>query len=110
MSVLIEVNIGREAQKNGVRPEALSGLAEAIDNLPNLQLRGLMTMGPYVPAEQLRPHFAETYRLFDDLKQTKFMRADICHLSMGMSDSYRVAIEEGATLVRLGTAIFGPRR
>ncbi|MEN8614676.1 YggS family pyridoxal phosphate-dependent enzyme [Dehalogenimonas sp. THU2] len=110
MPVLIEVNIGRETQKNGVMPEALSELAEAIDTLPNLQLRGLMTMGPYVPAEQLRPYFAETRRLFDQMQQAKLVRTDIRYLSMGMSDSYRVAIEEGANLVRLGTAIFGPRR
>ena len=110
MPVLIEVNIGREARKNGVLPESMGDLARSIAGLQNLRLSGLMTMGPRLDPEKLRPYFAETRRLFETLRAENLKGADIRYLSMGMSDSYRVAIEEGANLVRLGTAIFGPRR
>ncbi len=109
MPVLIEVNIGREPQKNGVLPELVVDLARSISQLPNVKLAGLMTMGPLLPAESLRPFFAETRRLFESLHRECLPGTDIRYLSMGMSDSYRVAIEEGANLIRLGTAIFGPR-
>ena len=109
MPVLIEVNIGRERQKNGALPESVPDLARSIALLPNLRLSGLMTMGPLLPPEALRPFFAETRRLYDSLKQSCLPGADIRLISMGMSDSYKVAIEEGANLVRLGAAIFGPR-
>ena len=109
MPVLIEVNIGREAQKNGVFPEFLDALARSITGLPNLRVSGLMTMGPRLEPEELRPYFAEAWRLYDGLQREGLAGADMRYLSMGMSDSYGVAIEEGANLVRLGTAIFGPR-
>ncbi len=109
MPVLLEVNIGREPRKNGVMPESVADLARSITRLPNLRLSGLMTMGPPLEPEKMRPYFAETRRLFEGLRAEDLLGADIRYLSMGMSDSYRVAIEEGANLVRLGTAIFGPR-
>ncbi|TFG45029.1 MAG: YggS family pyridoxal phosphate-dependent enzyme [Dehalococcoidia bacterium] len=109
MPVLIEVNIGREAQKSGVLPDELPGIALSIEQFPNLKLHGLMTMGPHLTAEKLRPYFAETRRLFDNLQQLNLPDTNIRYLSMGMSDSYLIAIEEGANLVRLGTAIFGQR-
>jgi pyridoxal phosphate enzyme (YggS family) len=109
MPVLIEVNIGREPQKNGVLPELVVDLARSISQLPNVKLAGLMTMGPLLPAESLRPFFAETQRIFESLRLECLPGTDIRYLSMGMSDSYRVAIEEGANLIRLGTALFGSR-
>ncbi len=110
MPVLIEVNIGKETRKNGVLPDSVDELARSISRLPNLRLSGLMTMGPRLEPEELRPYFAKTRRLFEGLRDEGLPGADIRYLSMGMSESFRVAIEEGATLVRLGTAIFGPRR
>ncbi len=103
--VLIEVNIAREPQKFGVSPEKVLSLAERIAQLPFVQLEGLMGMAPLVESgEQARPYFAELRRLFERLPESYRV-----HLSMGMTQDYEVAIEEGATMVRIGTAIFGPR-
>ncbi|MGB9907462.1 MAG: YggS family pyridoxal phosphate-dependent enzyme [Candidatus Saccharicenans sp.] len=111
MPVLIEVNSGREPQKFGALPENVEELARAISDLPNLKLRGLMTMGPFEgDPEEARPYFRLTRELFEQLKKLDLPRAEINILSMGMTNSYRVAIEEGATRVRLGTRIFGPRQ
>jgi hypothetical protein len=107
--VLIEVNIACETQKSGVPPQSLALLAEAISRLPCVRLSGLMTMGPRLGAEELRPFFRQTRHLYEELKQADFNGVAMEYLSMGMSDSYRVAIEEGANLIRLGSAIFGPR-
>jgi pyridoxal phosphate enzyme (YggS family) len=109
MPVLIEVNVGKETQKSGVLPDAVDDLARSITRLPNLRLSGLMTMGPRLEPEEMRPYFAATRVLFERLRNEHLPGTDIRYLSMGMSDSFRVAIEEGANLVRLGTAIFGPR-
>ncbi len=103
--VLIEVNIAREPQKFGVAPEEVEALAERIASLPHLQLEGLMGMAPLVEkAEQARPYFVALRRLFEQLPAEHRI-----HLSMGMTQDFEVAIEEGATMVRIGTAIFGPR-
>lgn len=111
MPVLIEVNSGREPQKFGVLPENVEDLARAIATLPHLRLRGLMTMGPFEGnPEEARPYFRLTRQLFEKLKDLGLPGTEINVLSMGMTNSYRVAIEEGATRVRLGTRIFGPRQ
>lgn len=103
--VLIEVNIAREPQKFGVAPEEVEALAERIASLPHLHLEGLMGMAPLVEeAEQARPYFVALRRLFEQLPAEHRI-----HLSMGMTQDFEVAIEEGATMVRIGTAIFGPR-
>lgn len=103
--VLIEVNIAREPQKYGVAPEQALSLAERIAQLPHVKLEGFMGMAPFVEnAEQVRPYFVELRRLFEQLPEPCRV-----HLSMGMTQDYEVAIEEGATMVRIGTAIFGPR-
>ena len=108
--VLIEVNSAREPQKSGALPEDVPDLVRALDRLSSLRVAGLMTMGSLVAdAEALRRAFRETRRLFDELRQIPFERAAMDILSMGMSDSYRIAIEEKATMVRIGTALFGPR-
>jgi pyridoxal phosphate enzyme (YggS family) len=111
MPVLIEVNSGREPQKFGVFPEKVEEAARAIAGFPNLKLAGLMTMGPAEGnPEDARPYFRETRQLYDYLKNVNLPQVDLHILSMGMTNSYRVAIEEGATRIRLGTKIFGPRQ
>lgn len=103
--VLIEVNIAREPQKYGVLPDEALSLAERIAELPYMKLEGFMGMAPLVDnAEQARPYFVELRRLFEQLPPDYRV-----HLSMGMTQDYEVAIEEGATMVRIGMAIFGPR-
>jgi len=110
MPVLIEVNSGREPQKFGVWPEKVIDLACEIINLPHLRFMGLMTMGPFTgDPEEARPCFRETRLLFEELKKMNLPNCELRYLSMGMTDSYRVAIEEGANLIRIGTKIFGPR-
>jgi len=107
MPVLIEVNSGREPQKSGVLPEDVVPLVKEISSLTHLQVRGLMTMGPTVSnPEELRPYFQETRRVFEKLQGLKWPNVEMKYLSMGMSDSYRVAIEEGANIVRIGSKIF----
>jgi pyridoxal phosphate enzyme (YggS family) len=110
MPVLIEVNSGREPRKSGVLPENVSALAQSMSSLPNLRLTGLMTMGPALGnPEASRPYFVTTRQVFDDLKTRGIPNITMQYLSMGMTNSYRVAIEEGANIVRLGTLIFGER-
>jgi len=111
MEILVEINSGREPQKAGVLPEDAEGLVRELAALPRLRVLGLMTMGPYEgDPEDSRPSFKETRRVYEALKTLDVPGAAMRHLSMGMSHSWRVAVEEGATLVRIGTAIFGPRR
>ncbi len=110
MPVLIEVNSGRESQKSGVLPEAVEPLIQQIRGLDSLRVMGLMTMGPYsANPEDSRPFFVETRRVFDVIKELDISNAEMKYLSMGMTDSYRVAIEEGANIVRIGTGLFGER-
>jgi len=108
MPVLIELNSGREPQKSGVFPETAVELTVEISTLPNIKVMGLMTMGPFLEnPEELRPYFRETRRIFDSIKKLNLPNVDMRYLSMGMTDSYRIAIEEGANIVRIGTKIFG---
>jgi len=110
MPVLVEINSAREPQKSGVFPEETVDLIRQIAELPSVRIDGLMTMGPLVAdPEEIRPHFAETKRLFDEIVGLRIPDVEMRILSMGMSDSYEVAIEEGATMIRLGTVLFGPR-
>lgn len=105
--VLIQVNIGRELQKAGVLPEEVFPLAQEIQKLPGVKLRGLMAIPPAPEKpEDSRPYFRAMRKLFDALKSEGF---DLDTLSMGMSADWEVAVEEGATMIRLGTALFGPR-
>jgi pyridoxal phosphate enzyme (YggS family) len=106
MPVLIEVNSAKEKNKSGVLPLDAETIIKNILGLPNIKLLGLMTMGPLLEnPEDYRPYFKETKTLFDKIR----ISHDIKYLSMGMSDSYHIAIQEGANLVRIGTALFGPR-
>ncbi len=110
MPILIEVNSGQEPQKAGVMPGDVKALIERISLLPHIAIEGLMTMGPFLddPAG-LRPYFRNTKALFDGIRAERIPHVDMKHLSMGMSDSYLIAVEEGATMVRIGTMIFGER-
>lgn len=108
--VLIEVNVAGEAQKSGCAPADLPGLARLVLGSPGLELRGLMTVAPDVDdAEDARPFLRELRRLRDGLRAEAPPTARITELSMGMSGDLEVAVEEGATLVRVGTALFGAR-
>ena len=105
--VLIQVNAAREPQKSGVLLEDLDSLIRFVDAAKNLRLRGLMMIAPNFPdVEDCRPLFRQMRKLFDELKTS---RQDFDFLSMGMSHDYKVAIAEGANVVRVGTAIFGER-
>ncbi|HDT14430.1 MAG TPA: YggS family pyridoxal phosphate-dependent enzyme [Candidatus Aminicenantes bacterium] len=110
VEVLIEINSGREPQKTGVMPDEAEALVRTLAALPRLRVLGLMTMGPFEgDPEDSRPYFRETRRVRDALAKAAVPGVEMRHLSMGMSHSWRVAVEEGATIVRIGTAIFGPR-
>ena len=107
MPVLIEINSGREPQKAGAFPENVTSLVHEISGLSHVRVMGLMTMGPFTAnPESLRPCFAETKLIFDRLQKLDLPNVEMKYLSMGMSDSYRIAIEEGANIVRIGSKIF----
>ncbi len=107
--ILIEVNLAGEASKSGVAPEGAPELLRAVLACPHLRPRGLMAMPPWLAdPEAVRPYFRQLRELRDALART-FPDAFLTELSMGMSQDFEVAIEEGATLVRVGTAIFGLR-
>jgi len=110
MPVLIEINSGRETQKSGVFPEKAEQLIREISSLPNIKVKGLMTMGPrFGNPEDSRSYFVETRKIFEKIKKLDLPNVEMRCLSMGMTNSYKVAIEEGANLVRLGSKIFGER-
>jgi len=112
ISVFIEINIGSEITKAGVKPEykIIKELAEYISKLNYLKLEGLMTMGPRAGnPEDVRIYFRKTKEFFNRLKGANIPNVELKYLSMGMSNSYKVAIEEGANMIRLGTVIFGKR-
>ncbi len=106
IDVFVQVNVGGEQQKSGVEPEGAQALARAIDATPSLRLRGLMTVPPFLPPEEVRPYFRRLRELRDRIRAS----CENCReLSMGMSDDFEAAIEEGATTIRLGRALFGER-
>jgi len=102
LDVLVEVNVGGEAQKSGITPESLPKFLEQLHALPHLRARGLMAMPPPLEVEARRPFFQMMRRLFE-------AHRELDCLSMGTSEDYRVAVEEGSTMIRLGTTLFGPR-
>ena len=109
LDVLIEVNIGQEESKNGVLKQDLSQVVETVRKCNNLRLRGLMAIPPFGLGEGIRVYFEQMYQLFIDIKAEKMDNENVNILSMGMSDDYEYAILEGATMVRVGTKLFGPR-
>ena len=110
MLVLIEVNSGRESQKAGALPEDVEKLVRDIASLSNIKVMGLMTMGPqFGDPEDSRPYFVETRKIFDAIGRLNLLNVEMKYLSMGMTNSYKVALEEGANIVRIGSKIFGER-
>ena len=110
MPVLIEINSGREKQKSGVFPEKAEQLVTEISTYPNIRIMGLMTMGPrFGNPEDSRPYFVETKRIFEKIKKLNLPNVEMRYLSMGMTNSYKIAVAEGANIVRVGSKIFGER-
>ena len=110
MPILMEINSGEESQKAGVMPEDAISLVRDMSELNNIKLMGLMTMGPFAgDPEDSRPYFQKTKKLFEEIKAMGLPGVEMKYLSMGMSNSYKVALEEGANVVRIGTKLFGER-
>ena len=110
LAALVQVNVGGEEQKSGVKPEDCENLLRVIQELPWLRAAGLMTIPPYSSdPEDSRPFFRSLHQLAQELAAKNLFAGPRVELSMGMSGDFRVAIEEGATIVRVGTAIFGER-
>ena len=110
MPVLVEINSGREPSKSGVLPEDVDDLVRNLSELEHLRVQGLMTMGPaFGDPENARPYFRATREAFERLAAMHLPNVTMDTLSMGMSNSYAIAIEEGANVVRIGTKIFGSR-
>lgn len=108
--VLVQVNLGGEASKSGVAPAAAAELLQALSRFPHLRVVGLMTLPPFFPdPEAVRPYFRALRELRDRLVAQGLSDTGLPELSMGMSGDFEVAVEEGATLIRVGTALFGPR-
>jgi len=108
--VLVQVNLAAEVTKGGVRVEKVRALVEQAAGLDHLRIRGLMTMPPYFDdPEQARPYFRRLRELSEEIAALVLPGAEMTELSMGMSGDFEAAVEEGATLVRVGTAIFGAR-
>ena len=110
MPVLVEINSGREEQKSGVFPEKTEQLVREISGLNNIRVMGLMTMGPRLGnPEDSRPYFVETKKIFERIKKLNLPDIQMRYLSMGMTNSYKIALDEGANMVRIGSKIFGER-
>ena len=110
MPVLVEINSGREASKTGVLPDEVDALIRKLAGLRHISVQGLMTMGPrFGDPEDARPFFREAKVIFDRIAAAQIPNIEMRYLSMGMSNSYEVAIEEGSNMIRIGTTLFGER-
>ena len=108
--ILLEVNVAKEESKFGMMPEDVEEMAGQIAALPHLQIEGLMTIAPFVDdQEKNRPVFRKLYQLSVDIKKKNIDNVNMGVLSMGMTGDYQVAVEEGSTMIRVGTGIFGAR-
>jgi len=115
--VYVEINIGSEFSKAGLRPDEHEPFEDYMENLirdmsrfEHLRVEGLMTMGPrFGNPEDIRPYFRRTRKVFEKIKALDLPNVDMKYLSMGMTNSYKVAIEEGSNMIRIGTAVFGKR-
>ncbi len=110
VKVLIEVNIAQEESKFGIREDEVCSLIDAIKDMPHVHVMGLMTIAPFVDnPEENRVYFRKMHQLLLDIKSKCIDNIDMNVLSMGMTNDYEIAVEEGATMIRVGTAIFGAR-
>ena len=111
MPVLVEINSGHESNKTGVLPDKVDDLIFQMSTLKYIHVKGIMTMGPrFGDPEDSRPYFALTRKIFDRLSTKNLPNVSMQYLSMGMSNSYQIAIEEGANIIRIGTKLFGDRK
>ncbi len=111
MPVLIEINSGEERQKHGVPPSDVKQLMKEISSFGHVRIMGLMTLGPrFGDPEESRPYFRKTREISEQIKDLNLPNVDMKYLSMGMTNSYKIAIGEGANLIRIGTKIFGKRK
>ncbi|MCX7771319.1 MAG: YggS family pyridoxal phosphate-dependent enzyme [Proteobacteria bacterium] len=107
--ILIQINQGEET-KGGIKKEGLEDFIKSLNRFENVLVKGLMAMPPFFDdSEKVRPYFKEVRQLLENINQKKLYKKDLTELSMGMSGDYMVAIEEGSTMVRIGTALFGER-
>lgn len=110
IDILLEVNLGDEATKSGIHPQEAISLVKEVALLPHLCVKGLMAIPPWsADPEEARPYFRALRQLRDDIDRQNIPGVEMRELSMGMSDDFEIAVEEGATIVRIGRAIFGPR-
>jgi pyridoxal phosphate enzyme (YggS family) len=110
LPVLVQVNIAEEESKFGLKPEEVADFLDVLADFPALKVQGLMTIGPFAAnAEEMRPVFRELRLLLQREQQRNLPHAMLRHLSMGMSNDYMVAVEEGADIIRVGSSIFGSR-
>ncbi len=110
VDILVQVNIGAESQKSGVTIAGVKELLNYIENCQHIRVLGLMCIAPYLAdPEQVRPYFRQMKEIFDEVKTMPLQRGKIEILSMGMTDDFEVAIEEGATMIRVGTGLYGAR-
>jgi pyridoxal phosphate enzyme (YggS family) len=109
MPVLLQINIGREATKSGIFEENLEAMLECLSKMNNLTVAGLMTVPPIGPKEQTREYFKRMYKHFLWMKEIQHDNFNVEFLSMGMTDDFEIAIEEGANIIRIGTGLFGKR-
>ena len=111
MPVLVEINSGRESNKTGALPDKVDDLIYQMSSLKHIRVEGIMTMGPrFGDPEDSRPYFILTRKIFDRLSAKDLPNVSMQYLSMGMSNSYQIAIEEGANIIRIGTKLFGDRK
>ncbi|KJS19178.1 MAG: hypothetical protein VR72_19345 [Clostridiaceae bacterium BRH_c20a] len=110
MECLVQVNPAREESKYGLEVHEIMTFIKEVAHLPGLKIKGLMTIAPEVNnPEEVRPIFKEMFHLFNEIKETKIFGVEMEYLSMGMTNDYKIAVEEGSNMVRIGSAIFGPR-
>ncbi len=109
-NVLVEVNIGKEESKSGTELEMLDELIYQIAELPNVKIKGLMTIPPICDDNEVRAYFSKMHKAFEDIKSKHINNVDMDILSMGMSGDYELAVLEGSNIVRIGSAIFGARK
>ncbi|SHJ13286.1 hypothetical protein SAMN02745975_01347 [Geosporobacter subterraneus DSM 17957] len=110
IDVLIQVNIGQEETKSGIEPESVHNFIEALQTFSHIRVKGLMTVAPYEEdPEKVRIYFKAMREIFEKIRAKKLSGIEMKYLSMGMTNDYKVAIEEGANMIRIGTAIFGSR-
>lgn len=109
MPILVQVNITQDAKKHGIPPEETENFLKKINSLPNLEVQGLMAIGREIATEEeWRSSFRSLAKLFKKIQDKNIPRIEMKHLSMGMSDDYKIALQEGATMIRIGRKIFRP--